>query len=169
MEYRTIEGYSNYEISEFGDVRNAITGKARASWLDRDGYLTIRLTPDGARKSQNKFVHRLVYRSFKGVIPPQLTIDHIDRNKLNNHHSNLQLMTNADNVRKEHRAKFNTDEYGTYWDATREKYCCRIAINGVRVHLGYFSDIQAAHDKYQEAEVIKQYLKPILVRAKNST
>lgn len=43
-------------------------------------------------------VHRLVYEAFKGEIPEDLEIDHIDRNKHNNNPNNLRLVTRAENL-----------------------------------------------------------------------
>lgn len=44
------------------------------------------------------YVHRLVYEAFKGEIPEELEIDHIDRNKHNNNPDNLRLVTRAENL-----------------------------------------------------------------------
>lgn len=43
-------------------------------------------------------VHRLVYEAFKGEIPKELEIDHIDRNKNNNNPDNLRLVTRFENL-----------------------------------------------------------------------
>ena len=45
------------------------------------------------------YVHRLVYEAFKGEIPEELEIDHIDRNKHNNNPDNLRLVTRKENCK----------------------------------------------------------------------
>lgn len=62
------------------------------------GYLFVALTKNC--KSKKYLVHRLVYEAFEGKIPVDMTVDHIDGNKLNNSIENLQLLTQADNARK---------------------------------------------------------------------
>src|SRR5690349_12707922 len=43
-------------------------------------------------------VHRLVYETFKGEIPPGQMVRHLDDNELNNHPDNLELGTHKDNI-----------------------------------------------------------------------
>ena len=42
-------------------------------------------------------LHRLVWETFNGDIPDDLTIDHIDTNKKNNSLANLRLLTRSKN------------------------------------------------------------------------
>ena len=50
------------------------------------------------KDSKIVYVHRLVYEAFKGEVPEDLEIDHIDRNKHNNNPDNLRLVTRAENM-----------------------------------------------------------------------
>lgn len=43
-------------------------------------------------------IHRLVYSTFKGDIPTDMNVNHIDENPANNKLSNLNLMTHKDNI-----------------------------------------------------------------------
>lgn len=63
---------------------------------DKDGYLKVAVTIK--KKTVNRVVHRLVYETWVGVIPEGMTVDHIDGNKLNNHHTNLRLLTPEENA-----------------------------------------------------------------------
>ena len=54
-------------------------------------YLQIRAMLDGVRVYA--LAHRLVYRHFKGPILGDLTVNHEDGKKKNNHPSNLELAT----------------------------------------------------------------------------
>lgn len=52
-------------------------------------------------------IHRLVYETFHGEIPSNLTVDHIDGNIYNNSLDNLQLLTIRDNIRKSNIGKIS--------------------------------------------------------------
>lgn len=67
-------------------------------WDNGRGYLCCKLK--NRKGSKNLYVHRLVYRTFVGVIPSDKEIDHIDNNKYNNSVDNLQLLTHSENICK---------------------------------------------------------------------
>lgn len=58
-------------------------------------YLYVSLMHNNIKKSYR--VHRLVFMAFKGNIPDNMVIDHIDGNKLNNHIDNLRCVTLSEN------------------------------------------------------------------------
>lgn len=62
------------------------------------GYKFVKL-PDSSGK-HTLYIHRLVYRTFVGVIPPKFEINHIDHDKSNNSVSNLELVTHSENLEK---------------------------------------------------------------------
>ena len=97
MEWKTIEGYEQYEVSnEQGLVRNKKTGRILKQWESR-GYLQVRLYGDNGKKTCS--VHRLVATAFIPN-PNNLTdVNHIDENKLNNSVSNLEWLSHGNNVR----------------------------------------------------------------------
>ena len=43
-------------------------------------------------------VHQLVYDAFIGEVPEGMVIDHIDRNKANNHFNNLRAVSHLENI-----------------------------------------------------------------------
>jgi hypothetical protein len=102
--WKPIEGYPNYEVSNFGNVKSLNynrTGREKLLKLinDKDGYKTCLLCKNNTIKMCK--VHRLVAEAF---IPnpnnlPQ--VNHKDENKTNNHVNNLEWCT----------AKYNTN-YG---------------------------------------------------------
>lgn len=89
-----------YKISENGDVYSIITNKMMTQSMKSKGYdnnyYHVTLTKNG--KSCTKPVHTLVYGTFKDVdLDKKKVIDHIDRNKINNHISNLREVTRSEN------------------------------------------------------------------------
>ncbi|CAL6053973.1 Conserved_hypothetical protein [Hexamita inflata] len=58
------------------------------------GYLVTKLSNNGF--SQHRLIHVLVAEAFI-QIQNGLQIDHIDRNRLNNHYTNLRYVTNSEN------------------------------------------------------------------------
>lgn len=69
---------------------------------DSSGYLKMSVKINGC--ICNFFVHEIIAIA-GGLIPIDITIDHIDGNKMNNKLSNLQLLTNEDNISKTHKGK----------------------------------------------------------------
>lgn len=50
---------------------------------------------------KNLYIHRIIYETFIGTIPPNKEINHIDHNKNNNSYKNLELVTHSENMRKQ--------------------------------------------------------------------
>ena len=73
------------------------------------GYLQVRVLIDGHRYHTS--AHRLVWRHFRGPIPPGLVINHIDGQKAHNRIDNLEVVTQSENVRHAYRLGL-IDEYG---------------------------------------------------------
>jgi len=87
---------TRYEISEYGDVKNILTGRILKSSFVPKGYLHISLRIDSSRKTF--LIHRLVAEVFLSEFSDHYTVDHIDENKINNHFSNLRMMKNEENI-----------------------------------------------------------------------
>ena len=66
----------------------------RAETQNAEGYLDINITIEGICRTTK--AHRLVWRHFRGIIPGDLTINHKDGNKSNNHIDNLELATQSE-------------------------------------------------------------------------
>lgn len=89
---------TNYEVSEYGNVRNIKSNKLLSPYLMKQcGRERVLLYLNGERFYIK--IHRLVYEAFFGPIPPNMTVDHIDENKNNNHYTNLRLLTASDNIK----------------------------------------------------------------------
>jgi hypothetical protein len=60
-------------------------------------------------KGKNNMAHRAVYRAFVDEIPPEMTIDHLCRNKLCVNPEHLQVASQRDNIlRSDNQASINT-------------------------------------------------------------
>ena len=97
-DYRRIEGFEDYIISNYGEVFSLKNNKVielRAGKCTK-GYFYVGLCKDGKRKSVR--VHILVGNAFVGKRENRLTFDHIDRNKINNRADNIRLATYSEQM-----------------------------------------------------------------------
>lgn len=103
--WKQIPGYSNYEASNTGKIRSK--DKKIVNFKKPTGsygeYRTACLRSDFG-KIHSELVHRLVYSAFNGPIPivkgKRIVIDHINNNKSDNRLSNLQMLTQSENMLK---------------------------------------------------------------------
>ena len=149
-EFKKIEEYENYEISNQGNVRNINTGRILKPRKDTDGYYDVDLSKNGIRKQFK--IHRLV--GFAFIPNPQnLTdIDHIDQNKTNNSISNLRWISKSNNLRNRPKFKNSSSKYiGVYFHKATGKYVAKISINNKQKHIGLYEteeDAARAFDNY---------------------
>ena len=87
--------FGNYYVSSFGRVRHKTKGNLLKPSL-ACGYYKVRLSKDGI--VQDYMIHKLVYQLYHEDYNPDLIIDHIDGNKLNNAVSNLRQVTAYENA-----------------------------------------------------------------------
>ena len=113
MKGKKIKDYQNYSATEDGTIWSyAQTEKGRPlkpqnASQSKKKYHQVRLFSPDTPNGKLQYVHRLVWEAFKGEIPKDKEIDHIDNNPNNNHLSNLQLITRRGNM-----MKFNREKYG---------------------------------------------------------
>lgn len=89
---KDIPGYKGrYAITQDGQVWSYISNKFLKAKIDKNGYKRVDLyNGNGYNERQTSFIHRLVALTY--IPNPQNlpTVDHIDRNCLNNNVSNLR-------------------------------------------------------------------------------
>ena len=87
--WKPIKDFENiYEISNLGKVRNIKKNKIKETWIDNFGYVCVSLYKNN--KKYNRKLARLLAETFIPNPENKPTVDHIDRNKLNNDLSNLR-------------------------------------------------------------------------------
>jgi len=110
-ELKQINNFEKYFINEDGQVysnfkRGLYLLKQQKASQSKKKYLQVRLfSPE--QKGVLHYVHRLVWETFRGEIPEDLHIDHIDGDPSNNNINNLQLITPIENTKKYHRKETN--------------------------------------------------------------
>lgn len=81
-----------YEVSEDGRIVRNVKSKHHLKFdTDRGGY--YRVSPFIKGKQIHIFVHSLVAECWLGNKPKGYEVDHIDRNRKNNHRKNLRYVT----------------------------------------------------------------------------
>ena len=165
--WKDIPNYEGiYQVSSLGNVKSLareilLRGKypfiSKEKILktskDGNGYYHLNLCKNGNRKSMK--VHVLVAIAFLGHIPDgthRIVPDHKDGDKSNNNLSNLELITQRENIERYHLSKKTSSQYtGVYWDKIANKWLTQIYIDGKRKYLGSFKDEYEAHLAYQKA------------------
>ena len=141
--WKSIDGYDNYAISTFGRVKNVKTGKILKAKLGKRGYFIVNLCEDNVRKTHQ--VHRLVCCTFIDNPNDKKYVDHIDNNPQNNHISNLRFATANEN---QHNRKLNSNNTsgikGINWHKANEKWRAQIRIDGIKIHIGYYDNLEDA-------------------------
>lgn len=94
--WKGILGYSRYEVSNMGRVRNS-RGMLKQQINIRNGYVYVTLQSDTGKR-KNIRVHILVAHAFcDGFSEERNTVNHIDGNKENNKAENLEWVSQQDN------------------------------------------------------------------------
>ena len=72
-------------------------------------------------------------------------IDHIDNCKTNNNIMNLRWVTHKENgMNRLLNINNSSGVKGVTWHKQKKKWCARIRIDGISIHLGYFDKINDA-------------------------
>lgn len=92
-EWKHIDGYKIYEVSSFGRIRNKNSGRILKA-ANNGGYYFVGLSN---KKTNTYRVHILVAKAFIPNPENKYTVNHKDKNGLNNNVNNLEWMTIPEN------------------------------------------------------------------------
>ena len=138
-EYKLIIDYPNYEVSNHINVRNKRTGRILKGFSNKKGYLNIDLQPKSIQ------IHRLVAIAFIDNPQNKPQVDHIDNNKINNKVLNLRWCSQSEN---QHNTQVRSTNIcgvkGVRFINKCQKWQARITIDGIRVHIGLFNNMEDA-------------------------
>ena len=90
-EWKIIERFNNYEVSNLGRVRNIKKNKLMTISKKPNGYCVVKLSKDNVAKECK--IHRLVAIAFIPNPENLPMVNHIDEDKTNNHVENLEWCT----------------------------------------------------------------------------
>lgn len=114
IEWRIIEGYPNYSVSNTGIIINTKKNKIMSIYI-RKGYCHVKLSTHN--KAAQKKVHRLVAEAFIPNPNNYDCINHKDENPLNNNVENLEWCNHSYNntygTRIERQSKSLTENWRT--------------------------------------------------------
>ena len=129
---------------------SAFAGTA-AGWVDKKGYIIITIGVDYR-------AHRIAWLLAKGKWPPpELDIDHRNRDKGDNRIENLRIATRTqNNANANLRSNNRSGAKGVSWDKVREKWTVRTRVGGKYCYLGRFDEFDDAVEAYRRA-VIKAH------------
>ena len=95
-EFVDIYGFSGYEVSNYGKIKNKKTGKILKENPNEKGYMKVNLMKDN--RSYTRRVHKLVCEHFNPNPGHKPKVDHEDCNKSNNRADNLRWCTHQENI-----------------------------------------------------------------------
>jgi hypothetical protein len=142
-EFKKIDEFDNYSISNLGNVRNDEMGTFKKACKNSGGYLFVGLSKNGIR--QMFLIHRLMGIAFIQNINDYKELDHINRDKLDNRIENLRWANrNQQNANRGKQQNKSSTFIGVSFDKASNKWKSQIQIDNKKKHLGYFlTEIEA--------------------------
>lgn len=162
--WKDIPGYEGYyQVSDLGRIKslsrkrveNQVKSPTRRekilkSGVDGIGYLNYKICIQGKNKTFTG--HKLVAMAFLGHVPDgthKVVVDHINNIKTDNRLSNLQLITQRENMSKDRKS---VSKYtGVFFSKTKLKWETKLHINKKSVYLGVFEYENIAAEMYKKA------------------
>lgn len=151
MKRFNIEGFSKYTFgldgSVFDIIKNTFVNKTKS------GDYHIYNIYDDLCNRKSIALHKIVYKLFNPDYEifqgNKMVVGHLNSNPLDNHISNLQLMTQRENLSIERTQKSGLPT-GVHYHIIHKKYVSGIMINNKITHLGCFNTPEDASMVYQK-------------------
>ena len=149
---KTIKPINAKELKQYFVYKDGflhwIKNNKKAGTMRKEGYIVIQCN------NSVYYAHRLVWSLLKGLIPDNMQIDHINRNKADNRIENLRLVNISQNALNKQFKVGKSGIIGVTKD--RSYYKVSFTVNSKSIHVGNFKDIKTAK------EVAEKYYKKIL-------
>ena len=144
-----IEGDVSKIVTKAGEVILAdaedVDLLKRYSWcVSKQGYAVANI--DGIARKMNRYV--LGFDECNGK-----TVDHINRNKLDNRKSNLRFATQAENSRNCNKTVGSVNPYVGVRKVGSGRYVARITYNRKGIHIGTFDTLSEAIEARKQGEL----------------
>jgi hypothetical protein len=97
LEHLPIEGFPSYLITPCAKVYSKKSSRYLTTYKADKGYIRVSICRNGV--PYTKILHRLVANTFIENPENKREVNHIDGNKSNNHVSNLEWVTHAENMK----------------------------------------------------------------------
>ena len=118
-----------------------------AGYVDGSGYLKVKVC------GELLLAHRVSYALHIGSFPDGY-IDHVNGDKIDNRFCNLRVVNCSHSQVNRAVFKNNTSGYrGVTWNEAAKSWSARCAVNGKRIHIGYFNDAKSASLAYESAAI----------------
>lgn len=143
--------FDNYFIDEYGLLFNKDNHQMKP-YINFRGYYSVELYhKNNPKESNSKEIHRFVAEHFLDSWNPNLNVDHIDMNKLNNHYLNLRMCTKSQNAMNRTKQIDNKSGFkGVYWNTQKNKWIAQCKKDGKQHYLGSYDNKLDAARAYME-------------------
>lgn len=94
-EWIQVPSYPKYHVTKEGNIRS--WRKPSVGWLAKTGYYQVYVP--GGKTNKKELVHRMVAEAFLGPCPKGITVNHKDGNRANNIVTNLEYVTQGQNIK----------------------------------------------------------------------
>ncbi len=106
------------------------------------------------KEKRQKHMHRIIMEYWHGNPGKGFHVDHINGIKNDNCKSNLRFCTPSQNLMNRGPQKNNTSGFkGVYFYKPRNKWHAQIQVNGIKKHIGYFTNLEDAVKARRNAEI----------------
>lgn len=152
------QGTSNKKTNKYdltGEYGIGYTSKGEPFYFDLEDYDIIKdycwhINKSGyvvCKRDKLISMHRLVMQA-----PDNVLVDHIYHKTNDNRKSQLRLCTNSENQMNRKCSNSSSGICGVYWYAAQQKWSAEIGINGEKIFLGLYNDINQAIQARKQAE-----------------
>lgn len=138
-------GWTNKGVEFYFDKEDYEKIKDYCWNINHSGYLT---SHDPAKQGKRKTIY--FHRVIMDVVDKDwkvYQVDHINHDPLDNRKQNLRIGCNAENAKNKRLTSLNYSGYpGVSYHKLTKKWQARVGLNGKRIYLGLFDDINSAID-----------------------